>query len=79
MQLAYAPVLLARRYLPGMAARRRGGLVVMSSATGLQGVPGLSVYAASKSFGAVRASSGLAAQPDTAQVDDGAPPRTDTG
>jgi short-subunit dehydrogenase len=50
-----APVLLARRYLPGMVARGRGGLVVMSSVAGLQGLPGLSMYAATKSFGAVLA------------------------
>jgi short-subunit dehydrogenase len=50
-----APVLLARRYLPGMVARGRGGLIVMSSVAGLQGLPGLSVYAATKSFGAVLA------------------------
>jgi short-subunit dehydrogenase len=48
-----APVLLARRYLPGMVARGRGGLVVMSSVAGLQGLPGLSTYAATKAFGAV--------------------------
>jgi short-subunit dehydrogenase len=50
-----APVLLARRYLPGMVARGRGGLVVMSSVAGLQGLPKLSLYAATKSFGAVLA------------------------
>jgi short-subunit dehydrogenase len=50
-----APVLLARRYLPGMVARGRGGLVVMSSVAGLQGLPGLSMYAATKAFGAVLA------------------------
>ena len=36
-----------------MAARRRGGLIVMSSASGMQGGPLLSTYAASKAFGAV--------------------------
>jgi uncharacterized protein len=50
-----APVLLARRYLPGMVARGRGGLIVMSSVAGLQGLPKLSMYAATKSFGAVLA------------------------
>jgi uncharacterized protein len=50
-----APVLLARRYLPGMVARGRGGLIVMSSVAGLQGLPNLSMYAATKSFGAVLA------------------------
>jgi short-subunit dehydrogenase len=50
-----ATVLLARRYLPGMVTRGRGGLVVMSSVAGLQGLPGLSLYAATKAFGAVLA------------------------
>ena len=50
-----APVLLARRYLPGMVARGHGGLVIMSSVAGLQGLPKLSMYAATKSFGAVLA------------------------
>ncbi len=46
---------LANHYLPPMVARRRGGLIVMSSASGLQGGPLLSAYAASKSFGATLA------------------------
>jgi uncharacterized protein len=50
-----ALVHLAHRYLPPMAARRRGGLIVMSSASGMQGNPLLSTYAASKAFGAVLA------------------------
>jgi uncharacterized protein len=50
-----APVRLARHYLPGMVARGRGGLVIMSSLTGLQGSPGVATYAASKAFGAVLA------------------------
>ena len=50
-----APLRLARHYLPSMAARRRGGLIVMSSASGLQGNPFLSAYGASKAFGAVLA------------------------
>ena len=33
-----------------MAARRRGGLILMSSLAGLQGVPGLAMYSASKAF-----------------------------
>lgn len=48
-----ALVHLAQHYLPPMAARRRGGLIVMSSASGMQGNPLLSTYAASKAFGAV--------------------------
>ena len=45
-----AAALLAHRFLPPMAERRRGGLVLMSSLAGLQGVPGLAVYSASKAF-----------------------------
>jgi short-subunit dehydrogenase len=48
-----ALVSLAHAFLPPMVARRRGGLIAMSSAAGLQGGPSLSVYAASKAFGAV--------------------------
>src|SRR5690348_10577409 len=44
---------LAHHYLPSMVERRRGGLIVMSSAAGLQGGPLLTTYAASKAFGAV--------------------------
>ena len=46
---------LAHHFLPPMVARRRGGLIVMSSASGMQGGPLLSTYAASKAFGAVLA------------------------
>jgi short-subunit dehydrogenase len=50
-----APLLLAHRYLPQMAARGRGGMVIMSSLAGQQGSPPISVYAATKAFGAVLA------------------------
>ena len=50
-----APLLLAHRYLPPMAARGRGGFVVMSSLAGMQGAPGITAYAATKAFGAVLA------------------------
>ena len=50
-----APLLLAREYLPGMAERRRGGMVVMSSLAGQQGSPGIATYAATKAFDAVLA------------------------
>jgi short-subunit dehydrogenase len=63
-----APLLLARHYLPGMAARRRGGFIVMSSLSGQQGTPGLTGYAASKAFGAVLAE-GLWAELRTDGVD----------
>jgi short-subunit dehydrogenase len=48
-----AVVDLAHHYLKPMAARQRGGLIVMSSASGMQGGPLLTTYAASKAFGAV--------------------------
>jgi short-subunit dehydrogenase len=50
-----APVELAHRYLPPMRSRGRGGLVVMSSLAGQQGSPPITVYAATKAFGAVLA------------------------
>jgi uncharacterized protein len=45
-----ASALLAHRYLPPMVERGRGGLILMSSLAGLQGVPGLAMYSASKAF-----------------------------
>lgn len=50
-----APLLLAHQFLPAMVARGRGGLVIMSSLAGLQGSPPISVYAATKAFGAILA------------------------
>jgi short-subunit dehydrogenase len=52
-----APLLLAHRYLPAMAARGGGGLIIMSSLAGMQGSPSIAVYAATKAFGAVLAES----------------------
>jgi uncharacterized protein len=49
------PLALARHYLPGMAERRRGGLIVMSSMAGQQGSPRIATYAATKAFGAILA------------------------
>jgi short-subunit dehydrogenase len=46
---------LTHHFLPAMAERRRGGFVIMSSLAGLQGSPPISVYAATKAFGAVLA------------------------
>jgi len=51
----HAPLELAHRFLPGMVARGRGGFVVMSSLAGMQGSPPISVYAATKAFGAILA------------------------
>lgn len=45
-----ATALLAHRFLPPMAERGRGGLILMSSLAGLQGVPQLAMYSASKAF-----------------------------
>lgn len=50
-----APLVLARRLLPGMLARaraagRRAGLIVVSSNTAFAPVPRLATYAASKAF-----------------------------
>jgi short-subunit dehydrogenase len=51
------PMLLARRFLPPMVERGRGGLIVMSSLAGVQGSPGLAAYAGTKAFDAVFAES----------------------
>ncbi|HKT03244.1 MAG TPA: SDR family NAD(P)-dependent oxidoreductase [Rugosimonospora sp.] len=50
-----APLLLAHRYLPGMAERGRGGFIIMSSLAGMQGVASLTTYAATKAYGTVLA------------------------
>lgn len=50
-----APLRLAHHYLPPMAARGRGALIVMSSLAGMQGVASLTTYAATKAYGAVLA------------------------
>jgi short-subunit dehydrogenase len=50
-----APMLLARRFLPPMVTRGRGGLIVMSSLAGQQGSPGIAAYAGTKAFDAVLA------------------------
>jgi len=50
-----APLALAHQFLPAMVDRGRGGFIVMSSLAGLQGSPPISVYAATKAFGAILA------------------------
>ena len=50
-----APVTLVREFLPGMVARGRGGVVLMTSLAGNQGSPYISTYAASKAFNRVLA------------------------
>lgn len=47
---ARAATELALRLLPGMAARRRGGVLNLASVAAFQGMPGLSVYAATKAY-----------------------------
>jgi len=49
------PVQLAHAFLPAMASRGRGGMVIMSSLAGQQGSPPITVYAATKAFGAILA------------------------
>ena len=45
-----APLLLLRGLLPGMVARKRGAVIVMTSFTGHLGTPRIAAYAASKAF-----------------------------
>src|SRR5262249_60675766 len=45
-----APMLLVRALAPPMIARRRGGIVIMSSMSGSFGSAQLAVYAATKAF-----------------------------
>ncbi len=44
------PVLFVRRLAPALRARGRGGVILMSSLSGLQGSPRIASYAASKAF-----------------------------
>lgn len=41
---------LTRLFLPGMVAERKGAVINIASLGGLQGVPGLGLYSATKSF-----------------------------
>ncbi len=45
-----ASTLLARAFLPDMARRGHGGMIFVSSLAGLQGVPGLAAYSATKAY-----------------------------
>ena len=45
-----SPVLILREFVPAMAARGRGGIVLLSSMSGLQGSPVLATYAATKAY-----------------------------
>ena len=46
----YGPMRAVRALAPVMCANRRGAVVLMSSLSGLQGTPHISVYAATKAF-----------------------------
>lgn len=50
-----APLLLAKLLAGPMIARKRGGIVLMSSLAGAQGSPSIATYAATKSFNAILA------------------------
>jgi len=50
-----APLLLTRLLTEPMIARKRGGIVLMSSLAGGQGSPNIATYAATKSFNAILA------------------------
>ena len=49
------PLRVLRSLVPDMCARGRGAVVLMSSLSGLQGTPYISVYAASKAFNTILA------------------------
>lgn len=49
------PIILAHELGAAMAARRRGGIILMSSMAGLQGAPMLATYGATKAFDRVLA------------------------
>ena len=49
------PLRVLRTLMPDMCARGRGAVVLMSSLSGLQGTPYISVYAASKAFNTILA------------------------
>ncbi|WP_428120191.1 SDR family NAD(P)-dependent oxidoreductase [Candidatus Poriferisodalis sp.] len=49
------PLLALRALVPSMGSRGKGAVVLMSSLSGLQGTPHISVYAASKAFNLILA------------------------
>ncbi|HEX7603387.1 MAG TPA: SDR family NAD(P)-dependent oxidoreductase [Polyangiaceae bacterium] len=55
------PLRFAHALVPRMIARKRGGLVLMSSIAGFQGAPRIATYAASKAFN-ISLGEGLAAE-----------------
>jgi uncharacterized protein len=52
-----SPLLLVDRYAGAMVERKRGGIILMSSLSGLQGSPSIAVYSATKAFNIVLAES----------------------
>src|SRR5581483_11604058 len=44
------PVELTHTFAPAMVARKRGGVIVVSSAAAFQGLPGSAAYSATKGF-----------------------------
>ncbi len=52
-----APLMLVQEFGAGMLARRRGGIIMMSSGSATQGVPYLASYAATKAYNLVLAES----------------------
>ncbi len=52
-----APLILVQEFGAGMLARRRGGIIMMSSGSATQGVPYLASYAATKAYNLVLAES----------------------
>lgn len=56
-----APMRLVRAVLPGMLARRRGGIINVASVAGFMGLPGNVTYSATKAY-LINFSRGLAAE-----------------
>ena len=50
-----APMTLAHEFAPKMAARGRGGIILMSSASAMQGTPYVANYAATKAYNLILA------------------------
>lgn len=63
-----APAMLAREFGPPMRARRRGGMIFLSSVTGFAATPQWSLYAATKAFNLLLGE-GLAAELQADHVD----------
>jgi hypothetical protein len=52
-----APLVLVHEFAAGMASRRRGGIIMVSSASALQGTPYVANYAATKAYNLILAES----------------------